>query len=108
MSSSLTNTVCAASRRRNARTTVQGVTTTGGRVVTLAGQREEGERDGEGDETEFNQPDGVAIAADGSMYIVDAVSCRLRRASPAAKYRAECDLFVSCDKCHTPFGLCFV
>ena len=68
----------------NARTTVQGVTTTGGRVVTLAGQREEGERDGEGDETEFNQPDGVAIAADGSMYIVDAVSCRLRRASPAA------------------------
>ena len=59
----------------------------------LTGQHDEGERDGAGDEAEFNQPDGVAMSADGSMYIVDKLSCRLRRASPAESIAQN----VSCD-----------
>jgi len=57
---------------------IQGVQSYG-RVVTLAGLKHEGERDGMGHEAEFNMPDGVAMGADNVMYVVDATSCRLRR-----------------------------
>ena len=62
-------------------------------TLTLLGQHDEGERDGPGDEAEFNRPDGVAMSADGSMYVVDAVSCRVRRASAAETIAQN----VSCD-----------
>ena len=52
------------------------------KVITIAGQNGEGESDGEGNETSFNKPDGVAVTADGFAYIVDSTSCRIRRASP--------------------------
>ena len=51
-------------------------------VTTVAGQKGEGESDGEGNETSFNKPDGITVTADGFAYIVDSTSCRIRRASP--------------------------
>lgn len=73
----------AVTRDYYATTSVQGVETSGGRVVTLAGGAREGERDGMSEEAEFNRPDGVVVGADLHMYVVDAVSCRVRRASAA-------------------------
>lgn len=58
---------------------VQGVASLG-RVVTLAGQRHEGQRDGEGPEATFSMPEAVTVSlADGAIYVADAVSCRIRR-----------------------------
>ena len=61
---------------------MQGVHSTG-RVVTLAGALGEGERDGQGDESEFNAPDGIIVTSDDIAYVVDSVSCRVRRVTPA-------------------------
>lgn len=50
-----------------------------GWVFTLAGQKNEGENDGKGQEAEFNMPTGVTMSlSDGLMYVADAVSCRIR------------------------------
>lgn len=59
-----------------------GVMTKGGRVVTLAGRDEAGQRDGAGNDARFAQPEGVVAAADGHVYVADRASCRLRRVSP--------------------------
>ncbi|GMI09425.1 hypothetical protein TrVE_jg8809 [Triparma verrucosa] len=61
---------------------MQGVRSTG-RVSTIAGQMGEGERDGQGDVSSFNSPDGIIVTSDDIAYVVDSVSCRIRRITPA-------------------------
>jgi DNA-binding beta-propeller fold protein YncE len=50
-----------------------------GVVDTLAGGMRGGTVDGSGDQAGFASPSGVAIAADGSAYVVDAKEATLRR-----------------------------
>lgn len=57
--------------------TVQNITSYN-RVVTLAGNDEVGERDGRGELATFQNPKGIMMAGDGSIYIADG-SCRIRR-----------------------------
>jgi hypothetical protein len=75
---------------------VQGIYSSG-RVVTLAGQRHEGERDGRGQEAEFNMPEAITMSLpDGIIYVADSVSCRVRRLMPA-------DLIAEPVNCSTRF-----
>lgn len=53
------------------------------RVVTLAGNLHEGFADGIGQEARFSNPRGVAMTADGRVYVADAAPCRIRRVDPA-------------------------
>lgn len=52
-----------------------------GQVSTLAGNGERGSRDGQGSAAQFNEPMGLALAPDGSLYVVDFGSHTLRRVS---------------------------
>ena len=63
---------------------MQGVWSSG-RVSTIAGVLGEGQRDGQGDQSSFNSPQGVIVTADGIAYVVDSVSCRVRRVTPASQ-----------------------
>ena len=49
-------------------------------VDTLAGTERESERDGFGSGASFNKPEGIAVTADGSIFVSDSASCRIRRA----------------------------
>src|SRR5690606_40996330 len=42
-----------------------------GNVTTLAGTGEAGFADGDAGEAQFNSPQGIAIAADGTVYVAD-------------------------------------
>jgi sugar lactone lactonase YvrE len=59
-----------------------------GVVTTLAGKSYAngttpgGQKDGTGVEAEFSQPMGIAIAADGSLYVTDAHSSLIRKITP--------------------------
>ena len=61
---------------------IQGVKSRG-RVVTIAGVDEAGQRDGTGPESSFNSPTGIAVTSDGNVYVTDTVTCRIRRLTPA-------------------------
>jgi len=50
-----------------------------GTVDTLAGGLRGGTADGSGDQAGFSAPAGIAIAPDGSAYVVDAKDHALRR-----------------------------
>lgn len=52
-----------------------------GRVSTVAGNGERGSRDGSGRAAQFNEPMGVAVAADGSVYVADFGNHTVRRVS---------------------------
>ena len=56
-----------------------------GKVSTIASSAdsEEGERDGLGAEASFNSPYAVSMTKDGTAYVADASSCRIRRLTPA-------------------------
>ncbi|WP_159593232.1 NHL repeat-containing protein [Hydrogenophaga sp. BPS33] len=55
-----------------------------GAVSTLAGQAGvAGSTDGVGSQARFFQPFGVAIAADGTLYIADTLSQKVRKVTPA-------------------------
>ncbi|KAF1323373.1 Proteins containing ca2-binding domain, partial [Globisporangium splendens] len=54
------------------------------RVVTLAGSQIPGNIDGSGDEATLNSPAGMTASADGCVYVVSPVSCKLRQLSSAA------------------------
>ena len=68
--------------RLNIPSTIQGVTSVN-RVVTLAGGMAHGEMDDIGSLATFNSPKGLAMAADGRIYIADTTNCRIRRISSA-------------------------
>ncbi|KAA0152321.1 hypothetical protein FNF29_03887 [Cafeteria roenbergensis] len=53
------------------------------RVVTLAGGLDDGEQDGISQRARLDKPRGVAMTADGRMYLADSSSCRIRRVTPA-------------------------
>lgn len=57
------------------------LTDTPGVVTTLAGSSQ-GYADGKGSEARFNQPQGIAMAADGSVFVADTENHRIRRISP--------------------------
>eukprot|EP00935_MAST-01C_sp_MAST-1C-sp1_P002723 g2723.t1 len=72
--------------------TIQGVQSTD-RVVTLAGELEPGRRDGKGQESSFNKPEGVAMDVEGKIYVSGTVSCKIRRISSAEQtaHKIGCD-----------------
>ena len=51
----------------------------GGALVTLAGTGESGYADGEGDQAQFWNPRGLAIASDGALLVADSSNHRIRR-----------------------------
>lgn len=53
-----------------------------GRVSTVAGNAQQGMGDGLATEAEFFNPQGVFVTSDGSGYVVDQGSCRVRRITP--------------------------
>lgn len=63
-------------------TRVQGVRSRN-RVTTVAGTVAAGEEDGAGDASRFNAPRGVAMSADGHVFVADSSSCRIRRIARA-------------------------
>ena len=82
---------------------LQGVRSSG-RVSTIAGSLDEGERDGQGDESSFNSPSGVIVTSDDIAYVVDAVSCRLRRITPALLVAEEATCSSTVDSLIRPSG----
>lgn len=58
--------------------------TSSNRVVTLAGSQVPGNVDGSGDEATFNSPAGVTVSADGRVYVVSPVTCKIRQLSTAS------------------------
>lgn len=57
---------------------IQGTTT------ILAGTESEGDSDGKGSESSFNRPNAVTVTSDGTAYIADSISCRIRRVFPSS------------------------
>ena len=53
-----------------------------GTVTTVAGGSERGLRDGASTEAQFSEPKGVAVHADGSIYVADSGNNRIRRIAP--------------------------
>ena len=53
-----------------------------GRTTTVAGTGQRGHRDGAAANAQFSEPSGVAVAADGSVYVADFGSHVLRRIAP--------------------------
>lgn len=53
-----------------------------GVVTTIAGGNGEGVRDGPGEHAQFAGPKGVAVHADGSIYVADSAGNRIRRIAP--------------------------
>eukprot|EP00959_Pyramimonas_sp_CCMP1952_P210492 4404927-Pyramimonas_sp.AAC.1 len=51
-------------------------------VSTLAGTGEKGDRDGEGNAAQFNDPSGVAVDGDGNVIVADTHNHRIRKVSP--------------------------
>ncbi|HEY9722905.1 MAG TPA: NHL repeat-containing protein [Oscillatoriaceae cyanobacterium] len=56
--------------------------TSDGVVTTLAGSTTAGTVDGNGSEARFNAPSGVAVDANGNVYVADQSSCEIRKISP--------------------------
>jgi serine/threonine-protein kinase len=58
------------------------VITPGGQVSTLAGVKEPGYADGQGAEARFSFPAGIAMDAEGNVYVADTANHRIRRIAP--------------------------
>ncbi len=53
-----------------------------GKVRTLAGNGQAGYQNGQGASVRFNTPSGLAVGADGSLYVADTLNHVIRRISP--------------------------
>ncbi|WP_342508604.1 S-layer homology domain-containing protein [Sporosarcina sp. FSL K6-2383] len=58
---------------------------TSGEVTTVAGDGLPGDEDGIDGNTRFNQPQDVAIAADGTLYVADTLNHLIRKIEPNGK-----------------------
>jgi DNA-binding beta-propeller fold protein YncE len=56
-----------------------------GQVTTLAGAPEPGYADGQGAAARFNFPVGVAVDAEGNLYVADTANHRIRKITPDGK-----------------------
>lgn len=56
-----------------------------GRVTTLAGNGQPGYRDGDSSSAQLNAPLGVAVDANGNVYVADTYNDKIRRISPDGK-----------------------
>lgn len=54
----------------------------GGKLTTLAGNGEAGYMDGEQSKARFNSPTGIAVDAEGSVYVADTLNHVIRRITP--------------------------
>ena len=54
----------------------------GGQVTTLAGTWEPGYADGQGAVARFNFPSGIAVDAQGNLYVADTANHRIRKITP--------------------------
>ena len=59
-----------------------------GEVSTLAGNGESGLADGQGDAARFHCPEGVALAANDEIVVVDTFSHAIRVVTPGESWRA--------------------
>ncbi|KAL9185156.1 hypothetical protein ACHAXT_002933 [Thalassiosira profunda] len=71
---------------------IQRVNLDGGAVTALIGGYKEGSRDGDGTESNLNNPASIAITGDGVGYIADSATCRIRQVRSASSVAAP----VSC------------
>jgi sugar lactone lactonase YvrE len=56
--------------------------TQSGNVATLAGSGSVGDADGQGSSASFNNPGGVAVDGDGTVYVADSDNNRVRKIAP--------------------------
>ncbi|MBN1210369.1 MAG: hypothetical protein JXB05_36285 [Myxococcaceae bacterium] len=68
----------------NNRVRLVRLTGAGRMVMTLAGNGQDGWRDGEGLQAMFRRPTGVAVGLDGSIYVADSDNHAIRRLTPGA------------------------
>lgn len=54
-----------------------------GTLSTIAGDGQANETDGQGAGASFNTPTGLAVAADGTIYVSDTYGCTIRRITPS-------------------------
>lgn len=84
------STIVVADSHRIRRINYDGTTSTlesitsSNRVVTLAGSQVPGNVDGAGDEATFNAPAGVTVSADGRVFVVSPITCKVRQVATAA------------------------
>ncbi|NEU08633.1 hypothetical protein GZH53_09950 [Flavihumibacter sp. R14] len=53
-----------------------------GRITVFAGGEEKGYEDGQGKLAKFNQPAGLALGSDGTLYVADELNHRIRKITP--------------------------
>ena len=85
---------------------VRSIDLIGGQVMTIASTSspQEGERDGQGFEATFNMPDAIATTQDGTAFVADATSCRIRRLTAAAIVAASATCSDSLSSLFRPSG----
>eukprot|EP00985_Skeletonema_marinoi_P018530 scaffold10386_cov70-Skeletonema_marinoi.AAC.1 len=73
-------------------------------VTTVAGSSNEGVRDGIGSESSLNNPASITVTGDGVAYVVDSVSCRVRRLSNPSQLVPKVSCFDSLSSIVRPHG----
>jgi sugar lactone lactonase YvrE len=67
--------------------------TPNGTVTTLAGSGNAGYADGQGTAASFNTPAGVAVDAEGNVYVADSASNKIRKVTPSGNVTTLANVF---------------